>query len=122
MMQNNRPRSWFVYILECENGSFYTGITDDMARRYAEHRKGTVKSKFTRSFRPVRVAGCWRVDGARDAAQRLELLIKGMDRASKEALAANPEGLADIAGSRGIDGRIDIHMLSYNSQTEQVKS
>ncbi len=31
---------WFVYILECENGSLYTGFTADLARRYEEHLKG----------------------------------------------------------------------------------
>ncbi|MBN2079512.1 MAG: GIY-YIG nuclease family protein [Spirochaetes bacterium] len=85
---------WFVYILECENGSYYTGVTDDVARRFNEHRRGTARSKYTRSFRPRRVAAAWRVLGGRGAAMRVEGLVKGMTRARKEVLIAAPESLA----------------------------
>ena len=43
---------WFVYILECNDGSFYTGITNDIARRQQQHNEGTA-SRYTRSRRPV---------------------------------------------------------------------
>lgn len=81
---------WFVYILECDNGSYYTGSTDDMARRYGEHRKGTAKSKYTRSFRPVRIAGCWTLTGSRGDAMRVERFIQGLNRKEKNTLVADP--------------------------------
>ncbi|OHD64753.1 MAG: hypothetical protein A2176_10515 [Spirochaetes bacterium RBG_13_51_14] len=91
-----KPERWFIYMLECENGSYYTGFTDDMARRYAEHRKGTIKSKFTRSFKPVRVARCWRLAGSRGTALKIERLIQGMDRKKKDVIVAGRAGLEDI--------------------------
>jgi len=39
---------YFVYILECEDGSLYTGITTDVERRFAEHKNG-IGSNFTRA-------------------------------------------------------------------------
>ena len=87
---------WFVYMLECENGSYYTGSTDDLARRYGEHRKGTAKSKYTRSFRPVRIARCWSLAGSRGDAQRVERLIQGMSRKAKKDVIADPASLRQI--------------------------
>lgn len=64
MSQDNRPETrrdgsaaaaeqpWFVYILECSDGSFYTGITNDLDRRQQQHNEGTA-SRYTRSRRPV---------------------------------------------------------------------
>lgn len=43
---------WFVYIIECSDGSFYTGITNDLERRQQQHNDGTA-SRYTRSRRPV---------------------------------------------------------------------
>ncbi|MBN2160883.1 MAG: GIY-YIG nuclease family protein [Spirochaetes bacterium] len=98
------PACWFVYMLECENGSYYTGCTDDMARRYEEHRKGTAKSKYTRSFRPVRIAGCWRLRGSKGAALKIERVIQGMNRRMKEEIVADPSLLlAAVAREHGDD-------------------
>ncbi len=46
---------YFVYILKCSDGLFYTGITDDISRRYAEHQNGFNKSAFTYRRRPVQL-------------------------------------------------------------------
>src|SRR5690606_17861767 len=46
---------YFVYILKCSDGLFYTGITDDISRRYAEHQNGLNKSAFTYRRRPVQL-------------------------------------------------------------------
>ena len=45
---------WFVYILECRDGSLYTGITNDIERRLQQHNDGT-GARYTRSRRPVRL-------------------------------------------------------------------
>ncbi len=37
----NNPTDWFVYILRCADGSFYTGITTDLTRRCEQHNAGT---------------------------------------------------------------------------------
>jgi putative endonuclease len=46
--------TWFVYLLECQNGKIYTGITTDVQRRFHEHLKGT-GAKFTRANPPVQI-------------------------------------------------------------------
>lgn len=45
---------WFLYIVECRDGSLYTGITNDIERRVNQHNEGT-GARYTRSRRPVRV-------------------------------------------------------------------
>ncbi len=123
---------WFVYILECENGSFYTGSTDNIERRFEEHRLGTARSKYTRSFRPRRVVAAWRVSGGRGAALKVEGLIKGMSRRGKDALVASPEGLEE-ASRRVIgadcyiiphpvdgDGRVPVEMRDIIRYTPRI--
>lgn len=43
---------WFLYILECRDGSLYTGITNDIERRLRQHNDGS-GARYTRSRRPV---------------------------------------------------------------------
>ena len=52
--RKNKSVRYFVYLLECENGSLYTGITTDVERRFAEHKKGT-GGNFTRANKAKRV-------------------------------------------------------------------
>lgn len=76
--------AWFVYILRCRDGTLYTGITTDVARRLAEHRAGA-GARYTRSRRPLRLA--WREPQPdRAAAARREAQIKRLPRAAKLAL------------------------------------
>ena len=73
--------SWVCYILECADGTFYTGITNDLAKRLAAHNAGTA-SKYTRCRLPVSVAYS---EGQPDraAASRRENAIKRLPRAAK---------------------------------------
>lgn len=45
---------YVVYLLECEDGSLYTGITTDVERRFAEHKKG-IGSHFTKAKKAKRI-------------------------------------------------------------------
>lgn len=77
--------SWNVYLLECSDGTFYCGITNDLAKRLASHNAGRA-SRYTRARLPVRVA--WSEPCAdRGAALRREHAVKAMTRAAKLALA-----------------------------------
>ena len=73
--------SWVVYVLRCADGSLYTGITNDLARRLAAHRAGTA-SRYTRSRRPVRLVYRER-RRSRSAALKREAAIKRLPRAAK---------------------------------------
>ena len=46
--------SWFLYLLECKNGSFYAGITNDLEARFQAHLDGR-GAKYTRANPPVRI-------------------------------------------------------------------
>jgi len=91
---------YWVYILECENGSFYTGYTPDLVRRYRQHLDGTGRAKYTKAFPPVRIAACWRIAGNRGLALRIEYLIKKQNRTVKDALVAVPDSLKNIVSEK----------------------
>ena len=75
---------WHVYILRCRDGTLYTGITTDVARRLAEHRRGT-GARYTRGRRPLRLV--WREPQPdRAAAARREAQIKRLPRSRKLAM------------------------------------
>jgi len=75
----------YVYILECENGSFYTGYTTNVERRYLEHQNGSIKCRYTRSFPPKRLVANWELE-SRSLALRVEARIKKLSRCDKEEL------------------------------------
>ena len=79
---------YYVYILRCEGGSLYTGITTDPARRLRQH-KGELSggAKFTAWKKPLGYAAVWTAPD-RSAASRLEARIKRLTHAQKEALIA----------------------------------
>jgi putative endonuclease len=82
-------RHFFVYMLCLSNGSYYTGYARDIQERLARHREGRA-SRLTRSFRPLTLAGCWRLRGGRSEALRVEAFIKRCPRSAKESLLAEP--------------------------------
>jgi putative endonuclease len=83
----NAPSSqvWFVYLLECENGRLYTGITPDLAERFRKHATGK-GAMFTRLNKPSRmIAATPCVD--RSEASKLEHTIKGLTPPQKRWMA-----------------------------------
>lgn len=81
----SNPGSWLVYVLRCRDGSLYTGITNDLARRLAAHAAGRA-SKYTRSRLPVRIA-YQEPQATKSLALKREAAIKRMSRRTKLALA-----------------------------------
>ncbi len=79
-----------MYLLELSNGSYYAGYARDVRQRYQRHLAGT-GSRLTRSFRPVRLAQCWRVNGGRSQAQRVEAFLKSCSRQEKRMLVQEPQ-------------------------------
>jgi len=76
--------TWFVYILRCDDGSLYTGITNDVIRRCEQHNAGTA-SRYTRSRLPVELV-YQEEPTTKGKALKRELAIKAFSRKSKEAL------------------------------------
>ena len=73
---------WFVYIVECNDASLYTGITTDLARRLADHNSGVASARYTRARRPVKLV-YHETATCRSSATRREMEIKGLSRAEK---------------------------------------
>lgn len=72
---------WHLYILECGDGTLYTGITDDVQRRLAQHSSGR-GAKYTRGRGPLRLVYSEEC-GTRAEASRREYAVHRMTREQK---------------------------------------
>ena len=85
---------WFLYLLECADGSVYTGIATDVAARFAQHASGT-GARYTRSRKPVRVLASFELTD-RASASRAEYWVKQLAPRDKRALASGAISLASV--------------------------
>jgi putative endonuclease len=83
-------RAWFLYVLECEDGSLYTGIAVDVHLRYAAHMTGS-GARYTRSHPPRRMLLCLGY-ADRSAAAQAEYAIKQLSAAQKRAFVRRHGG------------------------------
>ncbi len=83
---------YWVYILHCENDSYYTGYTTNLAKRYQFHLNGKA-CKYTRSFKPIRIAHAWQIVGTKSDAMKMEASIKALSKQEKIQLISAPEKL-----------------------------
>jgi tRNA(adenine34) deaminase len=91
---------FWVYMLECADGSYYVGHTDSLERRIAQHHAGDVPGCYTFSRRPLTLVWCQEFPG-RVEALASERQIKGWSRAKKLALIANDwPRLSELAKGR----------------------
>lgn len=88
-------KDYYVYILECSNGRLYTGYTVDIKKRFSEHVSGKKGAKFTRAFKPKKIAAVWKVTGERGDAMHIEAFIKSLTRNEKIFITGNPETLIE---------------------------
>jgi predicted GIY-YIG superfamily endonuclease len=77
---------YIVYIIECADGSYYTGSAADLNKRLYEHEEGIVSSSYTYSRRPVKLVWTSEETKYYYDALRWERQIKGWSRAKKQAL------------------------------------
>ncbi len=82
--------SWFVYILRCADGTLYTGVTLDLARRHRQHNAGTA-SRYTRSRLPTKLV-YREAQATRSAALKREYAIKALTRREKQILIRRRPG------------------------------
>ena len=86
-----------LYIIRCRDGSLYTGISTDVARRVSEHEAGARGSKYLRGRGPLALVFSEAV-GGRAMASAAEYRVKQLSRARKEALISGRESLVDVLG------------------------
>lgn len=79
-------KPWFLYMIECVDGSIYTGITVDVDARYAAHCQGA-GARYTRSHPPLRLLG-HEIHPDRSSASKAEYRIKQLTAAEKQRYAA----------------------------------
>lgn len=77
------PTSWSVYLLQCRDGSYYCGISNDVQARFQAHVQGR-GARYTRAHPPVRILGS-RPYPDRASAARAEWQVKQLPRDRKLA-------------------------------------
>jgi putative endonuclease len=93
--QSNTKKQWVVYILECKDGSLYTGITDRLPQRLAAHRAGK-GAKYTKGRAPLILRY---LEDCEDHSQALkrEIAIKRLTRTEKwELCKTAPKSLEEL--------------------------
>ncbi len=78
---------YHVYMLECADGTLYTGITTDLERRLKEHNQSKVAAKYTRARRPVTLVYSKKFKD-RSSASIAEAAMKKLSKEEKLALIA----------------------------------
>jgi len=96
-------KEFYIYILECSDGSYYTGHTDDVDSRVSAHKLGLFTNCYRYTRRPIKVLYVAQFS-TRDDAFRAERQIKGWSRKKKRAL---------------ING--DLQVLKYLSKNSDAK-
>ena len=107
--------SFWVYILRCSDGTYYTGLTDDLDRRIAQHQAGELPG-YTHDRRPVELVFSESFAGRIDALER-EQQIKDWSRKKKEALIrGDGAGVSQAARSRP---RVSTSLDPGSNRTEE---
>lgn len=80
-MEQIECKDWCVYLLLCEDGSYYAGVTNDLAARFAAHVAGK-GARYTRAHKPIRVLA-FKSFGDRSLAQKAEWAVKQLPKSKK---------------------------------------
>ena len=77
---------WSVYLIRCSDGSLYTGITNNVEKRFKAHAAGK-GSKYVKARRPLKLVFSQEV-GNRAEASKIEYAVKQLNKAQKEKIVA----------------------------------
>lgn len=72
---------WYVYILLCEDGSLYTGVSNNLKKRFLDHKNGK-GGHYTRSHKPIKIVYSKKSSSKSEALKR-EIEIKSWSREKK---------------------------------------
>jgi putative endonuclease len=86
--------AWFLYLIECEDGSVYTGIAVDVQARFDKHANGT-GARYTRLRKPRHLLASFEL-ADRSSASRAEYWVKRLTATEKRALAAGVRTLESV--------------------------
>ena len=85
--EDNKENCYYVYIILCENNSYYTGITNDLVNRFNKHAKGR-GANYTKFRKPLKYLSAWKVENV-NIALSVEHYIKSMDKKVKTMFIEN---------------------------------
>jgi putative endonuclease len=86
---NSKNQIWHIYMVRTKHGQLYTGITQDIARRFMEHKEGGKKTaKYLRGKGPLELVFHVKI-GSRSSALKAEFALKKLTKEHKERLAKN---------------------------------
>lgn len=94
--EDRMEKQWLLYILECKDGTLYTGITDDLSRRLIAHRAGK-GAKYTRGRAPLILRYTERCESYSHALRR-EIQMKRLPRSEKLKLCRLYAASGELAG------------------------
>lgn len=84
-------------MIRCSDNSLYTGISNDVPRRFAVHQSGNSRSpKYTRNRHPLQLVFTAEI-GSKPAASRVEYYLKKLSKKQKENLVAGTMSLSDLS-------------------------
>jgi len=105
-------KTYYTYILLCSDGSYYTGVTNNITRRLNEHQTGYNKTSYTYNRRPLELKYCQEFHDINKAI-KFEKQLKGWSRAKKKALIdKNYDELKKLATCKN-----DSHYKNHTSTT-----
>ncbi len=87
---------WSIYMIRCGDRSLYTGISNNVAKRFAVHQSGGSKAaKYTRTRHPLSLVFTAEI-GTKSAASQMEYYVKQLPKRTKENLVAGTTSLSDL--------------------------
>ncbi|MEO1341253.1 MAG: GIY-YIG nuclease family protein [Cyanobacteria bacterium J06635_13] len=94
---------WSIYMIRCGDRSLYTGISNNVPKRFSVHQSGSSKAaKYTRTRHPLKLVFTAEI-GTKSAASQVEYRIKQLPKRTKERLAAGQISLFDLSFMQTID-------------------
>ncbi len=108
-------KEYFVYILRCSDGSYYTGVTNNYQLRVAQHQEGHDTSCYTYKRRPVELVYLAEFQEVAEAIH-WEKVLKGWSRKKKEALISGNQKALEMAARSSYRIFIDRIRLSIHTR------
>ncbi len=91
MSPNSKTLPWHLYMVRTRHGQLYTGITQDIARRFIEHQEGSNKAaKYLKGKGPLKLVFQQEI-GSHSLALKAEIAFKKLSKKQKELFATNSE-------------------------------
>ena len=88
------PDNFYVYILHCADGTYYTGYSSDLSRRVKQHQSGSIPRAYTKPRRPVKLVWAGGFD-TKEEARAYEKKLKSWSTHRKEKLIAEDRTATD---------------------------